>query len=253
MAIPRLVWHKTRAGVPPPITTAWRPASYWHMVDLGMTVPVSAGLCDAMKASTASLDRVWGLLILGTWLHLVAGRRRPCRPGHRDGHPCRGRRPGCLVIREFMALRRAAGLAGGGDRLAARRMHRRTCIGPTGKDSERKIDAFPGPGTLLRTFRRRGRLLFEQAWRNRLPVLIKGPTGVGKTRFVAHTQAARLACCCITVAPRRPDRHQTWSARHLIHGGAAVWSDGCPNPRVVRGAHLLSRQSGRSAHRTPRW
>jgi nitric oxide reductase NorQ protein len=29
------------------------------------------------------------------------------------------------------------------------------------------------------------------AWRNRLPVLIKGPTGCGKTRFVAH-MAARL-------------------------------------------------------------
>ena len=33
--------------------------------------------------------------------------------------------------------------------------------------------------------------VFEQAWKNRLPLLIKGPTGVGKTRFVAH-MAARL-------------------------------------------------------------
>ena len=33
--------------------------------------------------------------------------------------------------------------------------------------------------------------IFEQAWKNRLPLLIKGPTGVGKTRFVAH-MAARL-------------------------------------------------------------
>jgi nitric oxide reductase NorQ protein len=33
--------------------------------------------------------------------------------------------------------------------------------------------------------------LFEQAFRNRLPLLIKGPTGCGKTRFVAH-MAARL-------------------------------------------------------------
>ena len=33
--------------------------------------------------------------------------------------------------------------------------------------------------------------IFEAAWRHRLPLLIKGPTGCGKTRFVAH-MAARL-------------------------------------------------------------
>jgi transcriptional regulator of acetoin/glycerol metabolism len=31
--------------------------------------------------------------------------------------------------------------------------------------------------------------VFEHAWRNRLPLLIKGPTGCGKTRFVAHMAA----------------------------------------------------------------
>ena len=33
--------------------------------------------------------------------------------------------------------------------------------------------------------------LFETAWRQRLPLLIKGPTGCGKTRFVEH-MAQRL-------------------------------------------------------------
>ena len=33
--------------------------------------------------------------------------------------------------------------------------------------------------------------LFETAHANRLPLLLKGPTGCGKTRFVAH-MAARL-------------------------------------------------------------
>ena len=34
--------------------------------------------------------------------------------------------------------------------------------------------------------------LFEHAYRNRLPVLIKGPTGCGKTRLVrAHGRAPR--------------------------------------------------------------
>ena len=41
--------------------------------------------------------------------------------------------------------------------------------------------------------------LFEQAFRNRLPLLIKGPTGCGKTRFVAH-MAARLGRPLFTVA-----------------------------------------------------
>lgn len=33
--------------------------------------------------------------------------------------------------------------------------------------------------------------IFQHAWKNRLPLLIKGPTGCGKTRFVSH-MAARL-------------------------------------------------------------
>ncbi len=28
--------------------------------------------------------------------------------------------------------------------------------------------------------------LFEAAWRERIPVLLKGPTGCGKTRFIEH-------------------------------------------------------------------
>ena len=53
--------------------------------------------------------------------------------------------------------------------------------------------------------------LFEHAWRNRLPLLIKGPTGVGKTRFVAY-MAARLGLPLLpwpamTTRPRR-----IWSA-----------------------------------------
>ncbi len=28
--------------------------------------------------------------------------------------------------------------------------------------------------------------IFEAAWRNGLPVLLKGPTGCGKTRFMEH-------------------------------------------------------------------
>ena len=41
--------------------------------------------------------------------------------------------------------------------------------------------------------------LFEQAWRHRLPLLLKGPTGCGKTRFVEY-MAWRLDLPLVTVA-----------------------------------------------------
>ncbi len=74
--------------------------------------------------------------------------------------------------------------------------------------------------------------LFEQAWRNRLPVLIKGPTGVGKTRFVTH-MAARLGLPLHTVACHDDLTAADLVGRHLIQDGATVWSDG-PLTRAVR-------------------
>ncbi|HIJ29664.1 MAG TPA: AAA domain-containing protein, partial [Gammaproteobacteria bacterium] len=41
--------------------------------------------------------------------------------------------------------------------------------------------------------------LFEYAYNNQLPVLIKGPTGCGKTRFITH-MAAKLGIPLNTVA-----------------------------------------------------
>ena len=41
--------------------------------------------------------------------------------------------------------------------------------------------------------------VFETAWRTQLPVLLKGPTGCGKTRFVAH-MAHKLGRPLVTVA-----------------------------------------------------
>ncbi|MCK9285221.1 MAG: CbbQ/NirQ/NorQ/GpvN family protein [Rhodocyclaceae bacterium] len=74
--------------------------------------------------------------------------------------------------------------------------------------------------------------LFEQAWRNRLPMLIKGPTGVGKTRFVTH-MAARLGLPLFTVACHDDLTAADLVGRHLIQDGATVWCDG-PLTRAVR-------------------
>jgi nitric oxide reductase NorQ protein len=74
--------------------------------------------------------------------------------------------------------------------------------------------------------------LFEQAFRNRLPLLIKGPTGCGKTRFVAH-MAARLGRPLHTVACHDDLTAADLTGRYLLKGGDTVWTDG-PLTRAVR-------------------
>lgn len=74
--------------------------------------------------------------------------------------------------------------------------------------------------------------LFEHAYRNQLPLLIKGPTGCGKTRFVAH-MAARLGRPLYTVACHDDLTAADLVGRHLIGDGATYWSDG-PLSRAVR-------------------
>jgi nitric oxide reductase NorQ protein len=74
--------------------------------------------------------------------------------------------------------------------------------------------------------------LFEHAHRNRLPVLIKGPTGAGKTRFVAY-MAAKLGLPLHTVACHDDLTAADLVGRHLIGDGETYWSDG-PLTRAVR-------------------
>lgn len=74
--------------------------------------------------------------------------------------------------------------------------------------------------------------LFEHAYRNQLPLLIKGPTGCGKTRFVAH-MAAKLNRPLYTVACHDDLTAADLVGRHLIGDGRTYWSDG-PLSRSVR-------------------
>jgi len=74
--------------------------------------------------------------------------------------------------------------------------------------------------------------LFEHAFRNRLPLLIKGPTGCGKTRFVAH-MAARLNRPLYTVACHDDLTASDLVGRHLINDSGTYWNDG-PLTRAVR-------------------
>ena len=74
--------------------------------------------------------------------------------------------------------------------------------------------------------------LFAAAHENNLPVLLKGPTGCGKTRFVAH-MAARLGRKLYTVACHDDLSAADLIGRYLLKGGETVWVDG-PLTRAVR-------------------
>jgi nitric oxide reductase NorQ protein len=74
--------------------------------------------------------------------------------------------------------------------------------------------------------------LFEYAYRNQLPMLLKGPTGCGKTRFIEH-MAARLGRPLYTVACHDDLTAADLVGRHLIGDGATYWNDG-PLTRAVR-------------------
>lgn len=75
-------------------------------------------------------------------------------------------------------------------------------------------------------------VLFEHAFTNRLPLLLKGPTGCGKTRFVAH-MAARLGRPLHTVSCHDDLTAADLTGRYLLKGGDTVWVDG-PLTRAVR-------------------
>ena len=75
-------------------------------------------------------------------------------------------------------------------------------------------------------------VLFEQAWHHGMPVLIKGPTGCGKTRFVQH-MAHRLNLPLYTVACHDDLSAADLIGRHLIGAQGTWWQDG-PLTRAVR-------------------
>jgi nitric oxide reductase NorQ protein len=74
--------------------------------------------------------------------------------------------------------------------------------------------------------------LFETAFNNGLPLLLKGPTGCGKTRFVEH-MAARMGRKLYTVACHDDLSAADLIGRYLLRGGETEWVDG-PLTRAVR-------------------
>jgi len=74
--------------------------------------------------------------------------------------------------------------------------------------------------------------VFRAAARRGLPVLLKGPTGCGKTRFV-EAMAHELGRAVYTVAGHEDLTSADLVGRFLLQGGETVWVDG-PLTRAVR-------------------
>ena len=85
--------------------------------------------------------------------------------------------------------------------------------------------------------------VFEAAYRARLPVLLKGPTGCGKTRFLEHmawrlfraieSPRRAIETPLITVACHEDLSATDLVGRYLLSGDATIWLDG-PLTRAVR-------------------
>jgi len=79
--------------------------------------------------------------------------------------------------------------------------------------------------------------VFHHAFANQLPLLLKGPTGCGKSRYV-EAMAAALNRPLIQVACHDETSATDLLGRWLVRGGETVWQDG-PVTRAVREGAIL--------------
>lgn len=79
--------------------------------------------------------------------------------------------------------------------------------------------------------------VFKRAYECRLPVMLKGPTGCGKSRFVEH-MAAELGRPLVTVACNDETSAADLLGRWVVRGGETEWNDG-PVTRAVRQGAVL--------------
>ncbi len=77
--------------------------------------------------------------------------------------------------------------------------------------------------------------LFQASYSAHLPVMLKGPTGCGKTRFVEY-MAYKLGRHLITVACHEDLSSTDLVGRFLLEGDETVWHDGPLTAAVRSGA-----------------
>jgi nitric oxide reductase NorQ protein len=79
--------------------------------------------------------------------------------------------------------------------------------------------------------------VFQQTFKNKLPILLKGPTGTGKTRFV-ELMAHELNTPLITISCHEETSSTDLIGRYIIKGAETVWIDG-PLTRAVKEGAIL--------------
>jgi len=77
--------------------------------------------------------------------------------------------------------------------------------------------------------------IFEAAYKAKLPMMLKGPTGCGKTRFV-EAMAFRLGRPLVTVACHEDLSATDLVGRYLLEGEETIWHDGPLTTAVRHGA-----------------
>jgi nitric oxide reductase NorQ protein len=99
---------------------------------------------------------------------------------------------------------------------------------------EHDIVQMPQPGDVVPYYEPQGNevAIFEAAYKKRLPVMLKGPTGCGKTRFLEH-MAYQLKRPLVTVSCHEDLTSSDLVGRFLLEGSETVWQDG-PLTRAVK-------------------
>jgi len=77
--------------------------------------------------------------------------------------------------------------------------------------------------------------VFEHSYKNKIPFLLKGPTGTGKSRFIEF-MADKLGKKLITIACHEETSSTDLIGRFIIKGAEAVWLDGPLTTAVKEGA-----------------
>jgi nitric oxide reductase NorQ protein len=79
--------------------------------------------------------------------------------------------------------------------------------------------------------------VFKHAYKNRLPFLLKGPTGTGKSRFIEY-MAHELDTQFMTVACHEETSSTDLIGRYVIKGGETQWLDG-PLTKAVKEGGII--------------
>jgi nitric oxide reductase NorQ protein len=79
--------------------------------------------------------------------------------------------------------------------------------------------------------------VFEHANKNQLPILLKGPTGTGKSRFIEY-MAYQLNKNLITISCHEETSSTDLIGRYIIKGAETIWLDGPLTKAVKEGAFI---------------